>query len=140
LGGFGESFGGHKGYGLALVVELLCGALAGADWGRHVYGPAGAGIGHFILCLRVDGFLDVTEFASAANDMFAELRRARRAPGGPAVRIPGDSERSIRHARVSEGIPLADDVGRLLIEIADELQVPAPAGLVGLYPHKTSSE
>jgi hypothetical protein len=40
LGGEGEVFGGHKGYGLAVMVDILCAALSGASMGPSVFDTA----------------------------------------------------------------------------------------------------
>jgi LDH2 family malate/lactate/ureidoglycolate dehydrogenase len=126
LGGAGEEFGGHKGYGLGLLVDLLCGPFAGADWGRHVYGPQGAGLGHFVLCVRVDAFGPPERFRAAATAMFAELRSARKAPGQHRIYTPGEKEYEMAELRRRDGIPLLPPVVDDLGAIAATLGIAAP--------------
>ena len=66
LGGFGTEHGGHKGYGLGLLVDILCGVLSGGAFAESLPLPnsppqAGA-ISHFFGAIRIDGFRDVDEF------------------------------------------------------------------------------
>ena len=60
LGGNGDLLSGYKGYGLGLLVEVLCGVLPGALYANLVYPrteagqPLPAGLGHVFGALRVD--------------------------------------------------------------------------------------
>ncbi|MFC0111622.1 Ldh family oxidoreductase [Kibdelosporangium aridum] len=138
LGGLGESHGGHKGYGLATVVELFCGPLAGARWGRHVYGPEGAGLGHFFLCGQVAALTTVESFQAEASQMFAELRASPKARGHDRVLIAGEREHDTEQQRLATGIPLRPAVVADLSRIADECDVrplsPMPMSGSGLGP------
>ena len=63
LGGAGEEFGGHKGYGLALMVDVLSGVLPGAATGLQVYGDERRpDVGHFFLALDPAAFRPLDEF------------------------------------------------------------------------------
>ncbi|MBQ0825163.1 Ldh family oxidoreductase [Streptomyces tagetis] len=126
LGGAGEDHGGHKGYGLGLLADLLCGPLAGASWGRHVYGPDGAGLGHFVFCVRVDAFMDLDAFRAETARMFEELRSARKAEGQDRIYIPGEKEYETADARRADGIPLRPSVVSDLADIAETLGLPFP--------------
>lgn len=128
LGGAGEQLGGHKGYGLALLVEILSGPLAGALWGRHVYGDQGAGLGHFFLCGRVDAFLPVAEFRAQTDRMFAEIRSSPKASGAERIYLPGEREYETEQLRRVAGIPLPPAVVEDLHQIADEVGVRPPPG------------
>ena len=124
----GADGGGHKGYGFGLLVDLLCGPLAGAEWGRHVYGADGAAIGQFFLCIQVEALTPLSEFRRNARALFDELRGSQPIPGSPAVRVPGDRERATRAARSGSGIPLAADVYEDLVRLAADLGVAPPPG------------
>jgi L-2-hydroxycarboxylate dehydrogenase (NAD+) len=126
LGGSSEEFGAHKGYGLGLFADLVCGPLAGAAWGRHVYGPAGADLGHLIVAIQVEAFRDRAEFEAECRQMFAELRAARRAAGADRIFIPGEKEVEERERRLSDGIPLTEAVSADLAALAEQCGVPAP--------------
>jgi LDH2 family malate/lactate/ureidoglycolate dehydrogenase len=108
--------GGHKGYCLALMVDLLCGPLSGANWGPFAPPfalrqeiPArsvGKGIGHFFGSMRIDGFIDPDEFRRQIDDVVRTLRATRPAPGTSGPLVPGDPEREAESERRTGGIPL----------------------------------
>jgi len=95
--------GGHKGYGLAIMVDVLCGALGGANWGPFTPPfalrqeiPArsvGKGIGHFFGAMRIDGFIEADEFKRQIDDFIRTFRATKPAPGTNGPLIPGDPER-----------------------------------------------
>ena len=128
LGGTKEQ-GGHKGYALAALVDLLCGVLAGANWGPFVPPFAlrqeiprqsvGAGVGHFFGALRIDGFMDPEEFGRRVDEWVRTFRATRPAPGTPGVVIPGDPEREAEAERRVGGVPLSPAVVADLRDIAE---------------------
>ena len=108
--------GGHKGYGLAVMVDVLSAVLSGANWGPFTPPFAlqqempersvGKGIGHFFGALRIDAFIDKDEFKRQIDDFIRTLRKTRPAPGTAGPLIPGDPEREAEAIRRREGIPL----------------------------------
>ena len=89
LGGDREH-GGHKGYGLSAMVDILCGVLSGANWGPFTPPFAlrqdipsrsvGLGIGHFFGALRIEGFIDPDEFKRQIDDWIRVFRATRSCP------------------------------------------------------------
>lgn len=77
------SFGGHRGSGLAMMIELLGGAWVGAKTGKSSSGPRG----FVIMVFSPDLFGFGAGFASAAEGLIAEMRAAAATPGD--VHIPG---------------------------------------------------
>ncbi|MBM7440691.1 Ldh family oxidoreductase [Streptomyces sp. HB132] len=132
LGGAGEDHGGHKGYGLGLLADLLCGPLAGASWGRHVYGPDGAGLGHMVICARAAAFIDLDSFRAETAAMFDELRDAKKAEGQDRIFIPGEKEYERADERRAHGIPLRPAVVADLGDIAASLDMPPLESIGGL--------
>src|SRR5438445_12378519 len=66
LGGEGETFSGHKGYGLAVLVDILCGALPGAATALDVYAnERAANVGHFFGAIDVRAFRPLSAFERA---------------------------------------------------------------------------
>jgi L-2-hydroxycarboxylate dehydrogenase (NAD+) len=132
--GSDREHGGHKGYGLALAVDVLTAVLSGANWGpfapafaltqaepeRHV----GKGIGHFFGAMRVDAFRDVAEFKASMDDLIRTLRATRPAPGTSGPLIPGDPERFAQAQRDAQGVPLGRAVLEDLRDIARRTGVP----------------
>lgn len=129
LGGAGQQLGGHKGYGLALLVDILCGLLAGALYADLVYPTAPdrafpSGIGHFFGALRVDAFRPLVEFKTAMDDLERRLKQASRSEGRDRIYIHGEKEFEAAERRTRQGIPLSPSVLTELREIAAELKVP----------------
>ena len=126
--------GGHKGYCLAVMVDVLCCVLSGANWGPFAPPFAlrqkipersvGKGIGHFFGAMRIDAFVDVAEFKAQIDDYVRTLRGTAPAPGTDGPLIPGDPEREAEHVRAREGIPLVLPVVRDLQDIAERTGVP----------------
>lgn len=119
LGGLGEEYGGHKGSGLALLAELLCGPLAGASWSKHTYGNHGANLGQFLLCLDVAALGDPERITALVGELADEVRTARPAKPDVPVRLPGDRRRRSVATRGAEGIPLRPTVVTDLRAIAE---------------------
>jgi LDH2 family malate/lactate/ureidoglycolate dehydrogenase len=127
LGSERES-GGHKGYGLGLMVDVLCAVLSGANWGPFAPPFAinlsipkesvGKGIGHFFGALRIDAFRDPEEFKVQIDHLVRTLRATRPAPGTSGPLIPGDPERMAEKERSREGVPLLPAVIAELEDIA----------------------
>ena len=120
--------GGHKGYGLAVMVDVLSAVLSGANWGPFVPPFAlrqeiptrsvGKGIGHFFGALRIDAFIDPDEFKRQIDEYVRTLRKTRPAPGTAGPLIPGDPERDAEAIRRREGIPVVTAVVDELRDIA----------------------
>ena len=126
--------GGHKGYGLAIMVDVLCGVLGGANWGPFTPPfalrqeiPArsvGKGIGHFFGAMRIDGFIEADEFKRQIDDYVRTFRATRPAPGTNGPLIPGDPEREAEQMRSKQGIPLIMPVIEELRVISKKIGIP----------------
>src|SRR5713101_7926838 len=126
--------GGHKGYGLAVMVDVLSAVLSGANWGPFVPPFAlrqeiptrsvGKGIGHFFGALRIDAFIDTDEFKRQIDELVRTLRKTRPAPGTAGPLIPGDPERETEKVRRREGIPLVASVVDELRDISRQTGIP----------------
>jgi LDH2 family malate/lactate/ureidoglycolate dehydrogenase len=97
--------GSHKGYGLAVAVEILSSVLGGA---RATLAPAAAegGVGHFFLALDPRRFREAGEFESALDVLLDSLRSCPPLDPREPVRVAGDPEYATRAERESAGIPL----------------------------------
>jgi L-2-hydroxycarboxylate dehydrogenase (NAD+) len=129
LGGAGELLGGHKGYGLALLVDVLCAVLSGAAYADLVYPkdergkPLPSAIGHFFGAWRVDAFRPVDEFKAAMDDLQQRLKNAPKVEGQTRIYIHGEKEYEEAERRSRQGIPLNPKVAADLRAIAGELGI-----------------
>jgi len=131
LGGARET-GGHKGYCLSSLVDLLCGVLTGASWGPFIPPfpadldePArsvGQGVGHMFGALWTGAFSDPETFRVRMDDWIQTMRCT---PGveGRGPLIPGDPERiAAAHSRTL-GVAIACSVLDDLEALGRELGV-----------------
>jgi ureidoglycolate dehydrogenase (NAD+) len=103
--------GCHKGYALAMMIEILCAQLAGVPFGRHVtkmYGELDKprNLGHFMLALDVGRFTDDQQFGRQIASFVKEIH-------DEGALAPGDPERLTAERRRREGIPLGSTVNEL---------------------------
>lgn len=91
LGGEGEQFGGHKGYGLAVMVDILCSVLCGASFGLQVSDTAtsSARVSHFFGATKIGAFRDPAEFRKDMDRMLKDLRLSPPAAGAERVYFAG---------------------------------------------------
>jgi L-2-hydroxycarboxylate dehydrogenase (NAD+) len=98
LGGEGESFGGHKGYGLAVMVGILCASLQNGAFLKDLASKKSDGarqkqhIGHFFLALDIAAFGPVEEFRRTTGDILRALRTSRCAKGAERIFTAGERE------------------------------------------------
>ncbi len=88
---------GPKGYGLALIAELV---------GEAMLGPVTVDLHWILLAIDVGRYRAPSEFHARAEAILAELRACPPAPGFDRVEIPGERERAIEKKRRSSGIPV----------------------------------
>ena len=123
--------GGYKGYGLALMVEILCGVLSGSGV-RHTVGDLYSGgrqrqdTGHFHLAIDPERTVGREHFTSVLAGMLDELRAIPPAPGFDEVLVAGDPEDRARAARERDGVPIAPALWATFQQLSDELGVPVP--------------
>lgn len=130
LGGEGELLSGHKGFGLALWVDVFCAILPGAAYATMVYPkdasgkPMPANLGHFFGAWRLDGFRPIREFKMAMDDFQRQLKSAPKAEGQDRIYIHGEKEYEKEELYTRQGIPLNPRVAADLEMIAREVGVP----------------
>lgn len=97
-----DSFGGAKGFGLALALEILCGALTGAKMGQQVKDEYDLGY----LLIAVDPALwrkDTADFMGEVSQLGEAIRGAVMRDPQMQARLPGDRARKERQQREAEG-------------------------------------
>lgn len=109
-------FGGHKGSGLSVLVQVLGRGLAGADPG-NLAGHRG-GNGPVVLALDVGFFGPLADFAAATDAICAEMTQSPPAPEFDEVLLPGEKEERTRLLRLDEGVPVAESTWAELAALA----------------------
>lgn len=113
-------FGGPKGSGLAIAVEILAGGLVGAAMGKNVSGTYNTENpctkGDLFVLIDPDGM--PSEFIEKANEFLFELKAINRAAGFDEIRLPG--ERSIEADRTSETITVEYDLWETVLDFAGQ--------------------
>lgn len=122
-----ELLRGYKGYGLALMVDIFSGVLAGSGFGEQVLGSNGkdpARIGHFFAAVRIDAFREVEAFKTDMDQLLGALRDSPKAEGEERIFIHGEKEFEKSELAEIEGVPLSDVTVRSLISAGNEDGVP----------------
>lgn len=105
LGGMEQS-GGHKGYGLAMLAQILAGPLAGAAFAATRAEGGMPDIGHFFLVLDPAAFGDAAMFRAGLDQIIDTLHDTPPADPEKPVLVAGDPEDLTRQQRLTDGIPL----------------------------------
>ena len=116
-------FGEHKGYALALLIELLCGAVTGAGCTERPDRVITHGLGGnaaFIIAVNPAQFTEEDQFYGAVDGLFDRLKRVKPAAGFDRVMIPGEPEAQKRRQRQSEGITVAEATWDKILAVAAE--------------------
>ena len=125
LGGEGEDLGGHKGYGLALMVDVLSGVLSGAATGLQVYADEQRpNVGHFFMALDPAAFRPLDEFRRDMDRLARELKDSPKAHGQDRIYVHGEKSFARMEKYRQEGIPLDPKVVENLKKIGADLGVP----------------
>jgi L-2-hydroxycarboxylate dehydrogenase (NAD+) len=121
-------FAGHKGSGIAMMIDLLAGVLSGAGFGKqvrsmYVPGETRGDVGQVLIALRVSAFLASSEYERRYALWYDTLKASKPAQGHDAVKIPG--ERSAAHARrqLRHGVRIAADTWQSLLNLAAQLEL-----------------
>ncbi len=118
LGGTPE-LGAYKGFGLALVVDIMCGLLSG--FGASI--QRSDGFSHFCGAVRVDAFLPLDQFKTQMDGMVRALKAAPRAEGAGELRIAGEVEQRLEEERRASGVPLHPTILASLRSMCEELRI-----------------
>jgi len=130
LGGMGEETGGYKGYGYAMVVEVMSSCLqagnhmkmlTGINPQTHKKGPIE--LGHFFMAIDINCFRDPAEFRKQVGDINRELRAARKMPGAPRIWTPGEKEYETEQHRRVHGVPIPLGLRPEMVELRNTFKL-----------------
>ena len=118
LGGAGEEMGGHKGFGLGLLVDLLCAGLSMGAWSRETFGTQGAGISQFFGAIPLDLFGDPAGIMRHVESILQQVRDSAKAKGQSRIFIHGEKEAEKRIESLKKGIRLDEATWQMLDDFA----------------------
>lgn len=129
LGGSGEEFGGHKGYGLAAMVEIMSASLQTGNFLNALTGFDGNrkkrpfGIGHYFQAISIDAFCDEAEFKKSTGDIVRTLRNSRKAQGHKRIFSAGEKEFEAEKRSQEFGVPISLNLQIELRQLAKDLNI-----------------
>ena len=122
--------GDYKGFGLGMMVDILCGTLTGMPTGDQVSDMFRDPIsekrmlGQFFTATRIDVFHDPSQFKQSLQDMAERIRNQPRQDPDVPVMIPGDPEKAHQADRETNGMPIGQAVLNEFQMLAQELGIP----------------
>lgn len=129
LGGVGELLGGHKGYGLATMVEILSASL---QTGSFLYGLTGIDeqgnpqprkLGHFFMAINIESFTSLDDFKKTTGSILRDLRAATKQPGCGRIYTAGEKEYESEKRVRREGVVIVPNLLKDVHEIIETLQM-----------------
>ena len=99
-------FGGHKGYGLALIIQILAGALVNAA----IIPPPGTNYGILSIVIDPSIFMPVGDFKRRVTELVNRIKTTQRASGVKEILVPGERAWRERTQRLTAGIELDDEL------------------------------
>ena len=128
LGGYGVDNGGHKGYGLGLLVDILCGVLSGGAFGTDLPspsdGPMPGRISHFFAAFKIDGFRDPEQFKADMDTELRGFKDSAKSPGHDRIYVAGEIEHEKTLYNREHGVPVHVKVWDGLQKLAADLNIP----------------
>jgi LDH2 family malate/lactate/ureidoglycolate dehydrogenase len=127
LGGAGELLGGHKGYGLATIVEILSASLQSGSFLYGLTGLDSAGkpqpfkIGHFFMAINIESFVSLDEFKATTGSILRELRNSKKEPGQKRIYTAGEKEFENEKRIRATGVPIVPNLQKELLFMQQEL-------------------
>ncbi len=105
---------GHKGSGLALFIDLMCGLLSGSKYGRDLltfHKPIGpTGVGAMFMAVDIGRFMPLAHFETLVNEYAEAIRNSRKAVGVERIFLPGEIEADKADASQSRGIEVDSQI------------------------------
>lgn len=119
--------GSYKGFGLGMMVEMLCGVLAAGPYAHQILPmyrelSARRSISHLFIALDPEKFLPTAQFRSTLQEMVDRVRALPPLAGTNSVMVPGDPEKKALRLRSREGIPIDEQPLREFLALSEEFE------------------
>jgi LDH2 family malate/lactate/ureidoglycolate dehydrogenase len=128
LAGTVLTMAGHKGYALALMVEIFSGVLSGAAVGPAIGSmyknmDRKQDVGHFFCLLDIAAFMEPAEFKQRLDAAIKEIKSCRKRPGATDILIPGDRSHQKARQNREQGISIDESTQKELRLLCEELKI-----------------
>jgi L-2-hydroxycarboxylate dehydrogenase (NAD+) len=126
LGGIGDVTGGYKGFGYALVVEILSAALQDGAFMKELNGfdadmkPIPYPLGHFFIAIDPERFMGLETFKRVAGTICRQIRASKKAPGEERIYTAGEKEYLAWEYRKEHGCPVPPSLRKMMVELRDK--------------------
>ena len=129
LAGSVLTMAGHKGYALALMVEMLSGVLSGAQIGGAVGSmykdmEKPQGVGHFFCLIDIAAFMDMKTFHDRTGQLIDEVKAVKKRPDTMEILLPGERSQRTAAGRREHGVPVSSATLGELRRLCEAYQVP----------------
>jgi LDH2 family malate/lactate/ureidoglycolate dehydrogenase len=120
--------GGYKGYGLAVISEVLAGVLTGSPFAADAaaHGRREGGVGHVVLALDPAMFVSRQVFDEGIEALVDQIKAVPLAAGADEILLPGEPEQRTLAQRRANGVPVSPELASVLEHLAGELAVAPP--------------
>lgn len=125
LGGM-EINGGYKGYGLAIMSEILCSALSGGNYLTNVGSPGKpepTGVSHFFMAINIEAFRPVIDFKKQMDDMIQLLKQSPLSNRSEKILVAGEKEFEYEKYNREHGVPLIRPIVDDLVKEGEKIGV-----------------
>lgn len=118
---------GYKGYGLAVIIDLLSAVLAGAAFAKDIgrldrpNNPQPEKIGHFLAVIDVAKFQPVAEFKETVDTYIQTMKNSNKIAGVKEIFLPGEIELIKTKERKEKGIPVEPTLAQAIVGLAKEI-------------------
>ena len=117
-----EPLGGPKGYGMALMLDVLAGVLSGGRFGGMLgVDPDLGGMAQFFMTIDVTRFMPMEQFKARMDELIDQIHESPKAPGVNKIYVAGEIEYGLQSARERDGVPIEESVLADLDRVEHEL-------------------
>ena len=113
--------GEHKGYGMAFVIELICGLLSGSSYARAVrtfHQPEGpTGVGVMTMAIDIDRFMPIDRFSELIDEHIRMIRNSAKAKGHEKICLPGEIEAEREALNKTRGVAVDPPVVKAIDDL-----------------------
>lgn len=126
--------GGPKGFGLAMVVDALCGILTGVGTSKTIGAlyddfDEPMRLGHFFAVIDPSAFRPIDDFTANVGAYLDDLKSQATRDDIDEIRVPGELEAMAMERNEQEGVPINEDARKGLTTLSEEYEIPLPPGI-----------